>query len=146
MYSDNVTCMSLASMAIIGSVFLSLENESLTLNKAFLCQWSSLVPPPIFLEDPEVQKTKCTEEMESIALHYEISDTTSYVSKTKEEKVMLSQSEPESEPEVHSDASRGPVIIHTPETSLFEVISQKTPDDPIPFENQGGLPLICTPF
>ncbi len=95
MYSDNVTCMSLASMAIIGSVFLSLENLSLTLNKAFLYQWSSIVPPPTFLADPEVEKTKCTEEMEPVALHYEISDTTPYVSETKEEKVMLSQSEPE---------------------------------------------------
>ncbi|XP_058642745.1 obscurin-like protein 1 isoform X14 [Onychostoma macrolepis] len=108
------------------------------------------VPPPTFLADPEVEKTKCTEEMEPVALHYEISDTTPYVSETKEEKVMLSQSEPEfkpdlelesksefepeSEPEVHSDASRGTVIIHTPETSLFDVNSQKTPDDPIPFE------------
>lgn len=150
-------------MAIIGSVFLSLENLSLTLNKAFLYQWSSIVPPPTFLADPEVEKTKCTEEMEPVALHYEISDTTPYVSETKEEKVMLSQSEPEfkpdlelesksefepeSKPEVHSDTSRGTVIIHTPETSLFEVNSQKTPDDPIPFEmDQGGLPLICTPF
>ncbi|XP_016305526.1 obscurin-like protein 1 [Sinocyclocheilus anshuiensis] len=104
------------------------------------------VPPPTFLADPEVEKTKCTEEMEPVALHYEISDTTPYVSETQEEKVMPSQSEPkfkpdlelesksESEPEVHSDASRGTVIIHTPETSLFEVNSQKTPDDPIPFE------------
>uniref|UniRef100_A0A8C1EX97 Obscurin-like protein 1 n=1 Tax=Cyprinus carpio carpio TaxID=630221 RepID=A0A8C1EX97_CYPCA len=109
------------------------------------------VPPPTFLADPEVEKTKCTEEMEPVALHYEISDTTPYT-ETKEEKVMLSQSEPEpefepdldlesksefepeSEPEVHSDASRGTVIMHTPETSLFEVNSQKTPDDPIPFE------------
>lgn len=98
------------------------------------------MPPPIFLADHEVEKTKYTEEMEPIALHYDISDTTPYVSKTKEEKFMLSQSEPEPEP--HSDASRGPVIIHTPEASLFEVIRQKTPDDPIPFENQGGLPLI----
>lgn len=122
------------------------------------------MPPPTFLADPEVEKTKCTEEMEPVALHYEISDTTPYT-ETKEEKVMLSQSEPEpefepdldlesksefepeSEPEVHSDASRGTVIMHTPETSLFEVNSQKTPDDPIPFEmDQGGLPLICTPF
>ncbi len=47
------------------------------------------------LADPEVEKTKCTEEMEPVALHYEISDTTPYVSETKEEKVMLSQSEPE---------------------------------------------------
>ncbi|XP_058642747.1 obscurin-like protein 1 isoform X16 [Onychostoma macrolepis] len=115
------------------------------------------VPPPTFLADPEVEKTKCTEEMEPVALHYEISDTTPYVSETKEEKVMLSQSEPEfkpdlelesksefepeSEPEVHSDASRGTVIIHTPETSLFDVNSQKTPDDPIPFEMDQAPPV-----
>ncbi|XP_026127147.1 obscurin-like protein 1 isoform X21 [Carassius auratus] len=110
------------------------------------------VPPPTFLADPEVEKTKCTEEMEPVPPGYEISDTTPYISETKEEKVMLSQSElepefepdleleskseyePETEPEVHSDASRGTVIIHTPETSLFEVNSQKIPDDPIPFE------------
>ncbi|XP_016375660.1 LOW QUALITY PROTEIN: obscurin-like [Sinocyclocheilus rhinocerous] len=104
------------------------------------------VPPPTFLADPEDEKTKCTEEMEPVALHYEISDSTPYVSGTKDEKVMLSQSEPEPEfqlelelefkpePEVHADASRGTVIIHAPETSLFEVNSQKTPDDPIPFE------------
>ncbi|XP_016301138.1 obscurin isoform X5 [Sinocyclocheilus anshuiensis] len=104
------------------------------------------VPPPTFLADPEDEKTKCTEEMEPVALHYEISESTPYVSGTKDEKVMLSQSEPEPEfqlelelefkpePEVHADASRGTVIIHAPETSLFEVNSQKTPDDPIPFE------------
>ncbi|XP_059356456.1 obscurin-like protein 1 isoform X10 [Carassius carassius] len=117
------------------------------------------VPPPTFLADPEVEKTKCTEEMKPVALHYEISDTTPYVSETKEEKVMLSQSEPkpkfepdleleskseyepETEPEVHSDASRRTVIIHTPETSLFEVNSQKIPDDPIPFEMDQAPPV-----
>ncbi|XP_043104263.1 obscurin-like protein 1 isoform X13 [Puntigrus tetrazona] len=111
------------------------------------------VPPPTFLADPEVQKTICTEEMEPVALHYEISNTTLHVSETKEEKVMLPQSEPEpefqpdlnldskfefepkSESEVHSELSRGSVAIHTPETSLFQVNSQKMiPDDPIPFE------------
>ncbi|XP_026074723.1 obscurin-like protein 1 isoform X14 [Carassius auratus] len=89
-------------------------------------------PPPTFLADPEDEKTKCTEEMEPVALHYEISDSTPYVSVTKDEKVMLSQSKPG--PEVHSDISRRTVIIHAPETSLFEVNSQKTPDDPTPFE------------
>lgn len=103
------------------------------------------MPPPTYLADPEDEKTKCAEEMEPVALHYEISDSTPYVSGTKDEKVMLSQSKPE--PEVHSDASRGAVINHAPKTYLFEVNSQKTPDDPIPFEmDQGGLPLICTPF
>uniref|UniRef100_A0A8C1W3E7 Obscurin-like protein 1 n=1 Tax=Cyprinus carpio TaxID=7962 RepID=A0A8C1W3E7_CYPCA len=90
------------------------------------------VPPPTYLADPEDEKTKCAEEMEPVALHYEISDSTPYVSGTKDEKVMLSQSKPE--PEVHSDASRGAVINHAPKTYLFEVNSQKTPDDPIPFE------------
>ncbi|XP_026127148.1 obscurin-like protein 1 isoform X22 [Carassius auratus] len=117
------------------------------------------VPPPTFLADPEVEKTKCTEEMEPVPPGYEISDTTPYISETKEEKVMLSQSElepefepdleleskseyePETEPEVHSDASRGTVIIHTPETSLFEVNSQKIPDDPIPFEMDQAPPV-----
>ncbi|XP_052462730.1 obscurin-like protein 1 isoform X2 [Carassius gibelio] len=89
-------------------------------------------PPPTFLAVPEDEKTKCTEEMEPVALHYEISDSTPYVSVTKDEKVMLSQFKPE--PEVHSDISRRTVIIHAPETSLFEVNSQKTPDDPTPFE------------
>ncbi|KTG40031.1 hypothetical protein cypCar_00011141 [Cyprinus carpio] len=90
------------------------------------------VPPPTYLDDPEDEKTKCAEEMEPVALHYEISDSTPYVSGTKDEKVMLSQSKPE--PEVQSDASRGAVINHAPKTYLFEVNSQKTPDDPIPFE------------
>lgn len=113
------------------------------------------------LADPEVQKTKFVEEMESIALPYEMSDPAPYVSQTKEEKVMLPQSkpepelefesnsdfEPESEHKVHLDASRGALIIHSPETSLVEVKCPKTPDDPIQFEmDQGGLPLICTPF
>lgn len=120
------------------------------------------MPPPTCLADPDVEMT---EEMEPAALHYEISDPTPYVRQTKDEEVMLPQSEPaaefepelelksksefepESEPEVHSDASRGTLIIHSPETSLFEVNSPKTPDDPIQFEmDQGGLPLICTPF
>ncbi|XP_048050391.1 obscurin isoform X13 [Megalobrama amblycephala] len=110
------------------------------------------VPPPTCLADPDVEMTKCTEEMEPAALHYEISDPTPYVRQTKDEEVMLPQSEPaaefepelelesksefepESEPEVHSDASRGTLIIHSPETSLFEVNSPKTPDDPIQFE------------
>ncbi|KAL1267529.1 hypothetical protein QQF64_032892 [Cirrhinus molitorella] len=102
------------------------------------------VPSPTFLADPEDEKTKCTEEMEPVALHYEIADTTPYASETKDEKVMLTQSETEpefkpelksrSEPEVHSDASRGTVVINAPETSLVEVTSRKTPDDPIPFE------------
>lgn len=123
------------------------------------------MPPPTCLADPDVEMTKCTEEMEPAALHYEISDPTPYVRQTKDEEVMLPQSEPaaefepelelesksefepESEPEVHSDASSGTLIIHSPETSLFEVNSPKTPDDPIQFEmDQGGLPLICTPF
>lgn len=125
------------------------------------------MPPPTSLADPDVEMTKCAEEMEPAALHYEISDSTPYVSQTKDEEVLLPQSEPaaefepeleleskfefefepESESEVHSDASRGTVIIHSPETSLFEVNSPKTPDDPIQFEmDQGGLPLICTPF
>ncbi|XP_059418392.1 obscurin-like protein 1 isoform X11 [Carassius carassius] len=89
-------------------------------------------PPPTFLADPEDEKTKCTEEMEHVALHYEISDLTPYVSVTKDDKVILSQSKPE--PEVHSDTSRRTIIIHAPETSLFEVNTQKTPDDPTPFE------------
>ncbi|XP_050974228.1 obscurin-like protein 1 isoform X5 [Labeo rohita] len=108
------------------------------------------VPPPTFSADPEDEKTKCTEELEPVALHYEISDTTPYVSDTEDEKVMLSQSEPEpefrlepesksefepeSKPEVHSDASTGTVIVHAPETSLFEANDRKTPDDPIPFK------------
>lgn len=121
------------------------------------------MPPPTFSADPEDEKTKCTEELEPVALHYEISDTTPYVSDTEDEKVMLSQSEPEpefrlepesksefepeSKPEVHSDASTGTVIVHAPETSLFEANDRKTLDDPIPFKmDQGGLPLICTPF
>lgn len=123
------------------------------------------MPPPRFLADPEVEMTKCNEEMEPAALHYEISDPTPYVSQTKDEEVMLPQSEPaaefkpelelesksefepESDPEIHSDASRGTLIIRSPDTCLFEVNSPKTPDDPIQFEmDQGGLPLTCTPF
>ncbi|XP_056321748.1 obscurin-like protein 1 isoform X3 [Danio aesculapii] len=100
------------------------------------------------LADPEVQKTKLVEEMESVALPYVISDPAPYVSQTKEEKVILPQSkpkpelefesnsdfEPESEHEVHLDASRGALIIHSPETSLVEVKCPKTPEDPIQFE------------
>ncbi|XP_077072031.1 obscurin isoform X5 [Siphateles boraxobius] len=110
------------------------------------------VPPPRFLADPEVEMTKCNEEMEPAALNYEISDPTTYVSQTKDEEVMIPQSEPaaefkpkleheckskfEPEPdsEIHPDASRGTLIIHSPDTSLFEVNSPKTPDDPIQFE------------
>ncbi|XP_056093727.1 obscurin-like protein 1 isoform X15 [Rhinichthys klamathensis goyatoka] len=110
------------------------------------------VPPPRFLADPEVEMTKCNEEMEPAALHYEISDPTPNVSQTKDEEVMLphsepaaefkpdleleskSEFEPESDPEIHSDASRGTLIIHSPDSSLFEVNSPKTPDDPIQFE------------
>ncbi|XDV30097.1 hypothetical protein PO909_033087 [Leuciscus waleckii] len=110
------------------------------------------VPPPRFMADPEVEMTKCNEEMEPAALHYEISDPTPYVSQTKDEEVMLPQSEPaaelkpelelesksefepESDPEIHSDESRGTLIIRSPDTSLFEVNSPKTPDDPIQFE------------
>ncbi|XP_067265417.1 obscurin isoform X8 [Chanodichthys erythropterus] len=135
-----------------GDVIQFNVQDQVTLNKAFLCQWSSVVPPPTCLADPDVEMTKCTEEMEPAALHYEISDPTPYVRQTKDEEVMLPQSEPaaefepelelesksefepESEPEVHSDVSRGTLIIHSPETSLFEVNSPKTPDDPIQFE------------
>ncbi|XP_073769122.1 obscurin isoform X8 [Danio rerio] len=101
---------------------------------------------PTILADPEVQKTKFVEEMESVVLPYEISDPAPYVSQTKEEKVMLPQSkpepelesnsdfDPESKHEVHLDASRGALIIHSPETSLVKVKCPKTPEDPIQFE------------
>ncbi|ROL50409.1 Obscurin [Anabarilius grahami] len=64
------------------------------------------VPPPTCLADPDVEMTKCTEEMEPAALHYEISDPTPYVRQTKDEEVMLPQSEPaaEFEPELELES------------------------------------------
>lgn len=114
------------------------------LNKAFLCQWSSVVPAKTFLAVPEDEKTKCTEEMEPVAQHCEISDPTPYDHQERyEENVMLPQDATESEP----DASEGTLIAKSPETSLFEVNSPKPSDVPIQFEmDQGGLPVISMPF
>ncbi|XP_057192712.1 obscurin isoform X4 [Triplophysa rosa] len=93
------------------------------------------VPAKTFMVVPEDEKTKCTEETESVALHCEISDSTPYVHQERfEESVILPQNATESEPVVCSDASKGKLIAKSPEKSLYEVNSPKASDVLIQFE------------